>query len=555
MPVCRVALYDVSRLVGEELDVETLSDLLPRLKCEVEGVEGGYVEYEATHDRPDLFSAEGLARALRGLLGFELGLRTFRVERSGKAFNEGPSYRPYILLATVHGLSLDDEAIVQVMQLQEKLHATYGRDRRRVSIGVYDLSKVTFPVRYVEADPDSNRFVPLDFEEEMSLRKILERHPKGVQYAHLLAGKERYPLLLDSRGRVLSMPPIVNSEETRVTERTRDILIDVTATDRKAAEDVLAVVTTALAERGEKIGLVEVLSDEGSWLLSLEPGSVEFDVELVERVVGVRLTAEEAAECLKRMRLGAEAFGTTVKALVPVYRLDVLHPIDLVEDVAMGYGLDKLVPEFMPPQHAGREDRLELFCRKLRELVAGFGFQEVLNYMLTSKEVLYGLTGAPEVTTVEVLNPRQSQYSCLRTWLTPQLLQVLSKSKHADYPQKVFECGDVVLVDERYENSVREERRLAMAICDSKVTLTDMHAVIDSLMKLLGLRYKLVKSAHPTFIGGRYATVEVEGVNAGFVGEVHPQVLVNWGLEKPVVAAELNVNALFGLLAVPRSGH
>jgi len=283
MPVCRVALYDVSRLVGEELDVETLSEMLPRLKCEVEGVEGGYVEYEATHDRPDLFSAEGLARALRGLLGFELGLRTFCVEHSGKAFNEGPSYRPYILLATVHGLSLDDEAIAQVMQLQEKLHATYGRDRRRVSIGVYDLSKITFPVRYVEADPDSNRFVPLDFEEEMSLREILERHPKGVQYSHLLAGKERYPLLLDSRGKVLSMPPIVNSEETRVTERTRDVLIDVTATDRKAAEDVLAVVTTALAERGEKIGLVEVLSGEDSWLLSLEPRSVELNVELVEQ--------------------------------------------------------------------------------------------------------------------------------------------------------------------------------------------------------------------------------------------------------------------------------
>jgi phenylalanyl-tRNA synthetase beta subunit (EC 6.1.1.20) len=193
MPVCRVALYDVSRLVGEELDVETLSEMLPRLKCEVEGVEGGYVEYEATHDRPDLFSAEGLARALRGLLGFELGLKMFRAERSGKAFNEGPSYRPYILLATVHGLSLDDEAIAQVMQLQEKLHATYGRDRRRVSIGVYDLSKVAFPVRYVEADPDSSRFVPLDFEEEMSLREILERHPKGVQYAHLLAGKEKVP--------------------------------------------------------------------------------------------------------------------------------------------------------------------------------------------------------------------------------------------------------------------------------------------------------------------------------------------------------------------------
>ena len=549
MPVCRVALYDVSRLVGEELSAEELSELLPRLKCEVERVEGGYIDYEATHDRPDLFSAEGLARALKGILGLEVGLRVFRAEPSGVAVNEGPSYRPYVLLATVHGLSLDDEAITQIMQLQEKLHATYGRDRRKVSIGVYDLSKVSFPVRYVEADPEKVSFVPLDFEEELSLKEILERHPKGVQYAHILAGKERYPLLVDGKGRVLSMPPIINSEETRVTESTRDVLVDVTAVDKKAAEEVLAVVATSLAERGERIGLVEVRSAGGSWTLSLEPRRMELDVGLVERLVGIRLTAGEAAECLRRMRFGAEASGSKVEVLVPAYRIDVLHPVDLVEDVAIGYGFDRIEPEFMPPQHAGREDRLEVFSRRLRELVAGFGFQEVLNYMLTSKEVLYGLTGAPELPTVEVLNPRQPQFSCLRTWLTPQLLQVLSRSKHADYPQRIFECGDVAWVDEREENCVKEERRLAMAICDSKVTLTDIHAVVDSLMKLLGLRYRLVRGEHPTFISGRYAVVEVEGVSVGFVGEVPLQVLVNWGLEKPVVVAELSVSALFSLLA------
>lgn len=555
MPVCRVALYDVNRLVGEELSVEELSELLPRLKCEVEGVEGGYVEYEATHDRPDLFSAEGLSRALKGLLGLEVGLRRFSVEAAGKAVSEGPPYRPYVLLATVHGLSLDDEAIAQIMQLQEKLHATYGRDRRRVSIGVYDLSKISFPVRYTRADPDRVSFVPLDFDREMSLREILERHPKGVQYSHLLAGRSEYPLLVDSKGLVLSMPPIVNSEDTRVTERTRDVLVDVTATDRKAAEEVLAVVVTSIAERGERIGLVEVVSPEGSWTLNLEPREMLLDVGLVESVVGLRVSAEEAAECLRRMRFGAEAVGgEAVKALIPAYRLDVLHPVDLVEDVVMGYGLEALTPEFMPPQHAGGEDRLEAFSRRLRELVVGFGFQEVANYMLTSKDVLYGMMCAPELPTVEVLNPRQPQFTCLRTWLTPQLLQVLSRSKHADYPQRIFECGDVAWVDEREENAVREERRLAMAISDSRATLTDVHAVIDSLMRILGLRYRLVKGEHPSFIRGRYALVEVEGVNVGFLGEVHPQVLVNWGLEKPVVVAELSVSALLDLLARRGSG-
>lgn len=549
MPACRVALSDLSRLVGCELELSELEELLPSLKCEIEAVEGDRVSYEATHDRPDLFSAEGLSRALKGLLGIERGLRRFDVEKVGGAINEGPAYRPYVLLATVHGLRLDDEAISQLMQLQEKLHATYGRDRRKVSIGIYDLSQLRFPIRYLEASPDAARFVPLDCREEMSLREVIKRHPKGVQYAHLLAGRERYPLLVDSEGRVLSLPPIVNSEDTRVTEGTTDVLVDVTATDAKAAVEVLTVMVTSIAERGDRIGLVDVLQGDRVYTLSLDPTEMALDVRLVERLTGLKLQPSEVSACLSKMRFDAKIEGDTLRVLVPAYRVDILHPVDLVEEVVMGYGFDKLEPELMPPQHAGGEAPLEVFCRKLRELVAGFGFQEVQNYMLTSKDVLYALMEAPEIPSAEVQNPRQTQFSCLRTWLTPQLLQVLSRSKHADYPQRIFECGDVVLMDPESENRTREERRLALAMCDTRVSLTDILAVVDALMGLLGLECALKRAEHPSFIRGRYAVVEVEGLQLGFVGEVHPRVLVNWGLDRPVAVAELSVSTLYDLLA------
>ncbi len=552
MPVCTAALFDVNRLTGLDLSASDLEELLPRLKCEVEGVEGGYVTYEATHDRPDLFSAEGLSRALKGLLGVEEGLRRFSVRRVGGALNEGPAYRPYVLFATVHGLRLDDEAIRQMMQLQEKLHATYGRGRRRVSIGVYDLSRIKLPVRYVEADPDAVRFVPLDSSEEMTLREIVRRHPKGREYGHLLEGKEKFPLLVDAEGEVLSLPPIVNSEGTRVTERTTDVLVDVTATDLRSAQEVLAVMVTSIAERGGEIGVVEVQSRDGVQALSLEPRVMTLDPSLVERIAGLSLEAREVAQHLRRMRFDAEVEGGVLRVLVPPYRIDVLHPIDLVEDVVIAYGIERLVPQFMPPQHSGAEDPLEVFSRRLRELVVGFGFQEVNNYLLTSEEVLYELMNAPAQPTVRVANPKPPQFTCLRTWITPQLLQVLARSKHADYPQRIFECGDVVLVDESSENMTREERRLALAVSDTRASLTDILAVVSELMRLMGLSYSLRRGEHPSFIRGRYAVVEVGGVSIGFVGEVHPAVLANWGLEKPVVAAELSVTAIYGLLS-PRS--
>ena len=313
MPVIEVLISDLERLLGTKLTRAEVEDLLPRVKCEVESVEGDVVVYEATHDRPDLYSAEGLARALRGLLEIEVGLPKFKV--SGDLIPvecRGPSYRPYVLVAAVRGLKLDDEAVRQAMQLQEKLHATYGRNRRKVSIGIYDLSKIEPPVRYVTVKPDEVSFVPLDFTEEMTPREILEKHPKGVEYGHLLKGYDVYPLLVDSKGLVLSMPPIINSEDTRVTEETRDVLIDVTGTDLRAMMEVLTVVATSLFERGEEIVRAEV---KGSWgtevLPKLDPYVVRFDPSLVEALGGVKMGVEEIVKMLEKMRMEA-TFSTGI---------------------------------------------------------------------------------------------------------------------------------------------------------------------------------------------------------------------------------------------------
>ena len=546
MPVIEVAVWDLERLSGKALTRSELEDLLPRLKCEVEGYEGDYVYYEATHDRPDLFSAEGLARALRGLLGVELGLPRFEIADARlKGVNEGPDYRPYVFFAAVYGARLDDEAVKQIMQLQEKFHVTYGRNRSKVSIGVYDLSKVKPPIKYVAADPDSVRFVPLDFAEPLSLREILRKHPKGIEYGHLISDYEKYPLLIDSEGTVLSMPPIINSEDTRVTEDTRDLFIDVTATDPRTGLKVLTIIATSIAERGGKIGIVEIEGRGGSLATPvLDPERHMLNVDLVERLAGISLPPEEVVDLLRRMRMDARLLDNAVEVLVPAYRVDVLHPVDLVEEVVMAYGYERLAPVFTPPPHPGREDPLEVFTRTVRETMVGLGFQEVNNYMLTSKEVLYTKMRAEEIPTVEVENPRQETYSCLRTWITPQLMEVLSRSKHADYPQRIFEVGDVVLIDESSENMTREERRLAFAVAGRGVTLTDALAVLKAFLATFGLSYSLVPTRHPSLIEGRAARILVNGTDVGIIGEVHPEVLSNHELTVPVAVSEINIDEL-----------
>lgn len=545
MPVIDVYLWDLERLVGRGLSKEEIEETLPKVKCEIEEIDGELISYEATHDRPDLYSAEGLGIALRGLLDVERGLPRYRVRGVvGKGYAEGPDYRPYVLFATVYGVSLDDESIRQLMQLQEKIHITYGRDRRKVSIGLYDLRGIRLPVKYVAVDPKSVKFSPLDFREEMTPTEILRKHPKGVAYRHLVAGRGKVPLIVDAEGKVVSFPPIVNSEEFRVTQETRDILIDVTGIDLNAARKVISIMATAVAERGGEIGLVEMHAPWGEEVSPrLDPEKINYDVSLNRRLLGLDLGVSETAQLLERMRMNATPLGDkTLEVKYPFYRTDILHQVDIAEEVAMAYGYENIEPQSMRPLHPGRENGLEVFTRSIREAMVGLGFLEINNYMMTSTALMFDKMNVPKTKIIEVSNPRHEAFHALRNWIIPQLLETLASSKHAGYPQKIFETGDVVLVTDK--NEIVEERHLAFLLADKKITLTDGLAILRALFELYGLRYELRPGEHPSFIPGRFAEIIVGGTSIGFAGEIHPSVLLNFGLEVPVVASELDIEEI-----------
>ncbi len=557
MPVIRVVKYDLERIVGRILSREEILEYLPRVKCEVEYIDDdGTIEYEATHDRPDLYSAEGLGRALRALMGLEVHRYKF-IDEGVKAYSRGVPGRPYVAFAIVRDLELDDEAVKQIMQLQEKLATTYGRRRRKASIGVYDLDTVKPPIYYELADPIKTRFTPLEEAKEMSLQEILVETEKGRLYRHLLKGWNKYPVLRDRDGRILSMPPIINSEDTKVTTSTRNVLIDSTGTDPKTVVDMVTIMATSIAERSGsgRIVYVDTYYPDKTVLRAPRDKGVELVVRTsdVEDLLGVPIGTDKLLELLARMGYRVEKISEEeVKAEAPPYRIDVLNYTDIAEDAAMALGYELIGRNALnlpPATHPGRIHPIEFLSRTMRKILVGYGFLEVANYMMSNPKEQLELLEQGELELVKVSNPKMEKYTVLRRWLAPGLLSVYLEN-HENRPEmKIFEIGDVVVPSKESETGAVSERRLGLLISHQKTTLTDGIAYLTVIFERLGLKPSYHKGEVKGFLPQRTAIVEVNGEEVGFVGEVHPKILYEKGVENPVVIAEISLDKILRMIS------
>ncbi len=545
-----VRKWDLERFLRKELSYGEVMGLLPKLKCEVEDLSGGLITYEAPHDRPDLFSVEGLARALKSLITCESQYFNL-VDRGLKAFNYGVPLRPIAAFGVVEDLELDDEAVSQIMNLQEKLHATYCRNRVKASIGVYDLDKIALPVNYTLADPDSTYFTPLGEKRSMSLREIISETEKGRAYGHVISGWEKYPLIIDSSGVALSMPPIINSDETKVTSETKRVLIDSTGVDLKTVLNMVTIMATSIAERSSsrKIVFVDTYTSDGGVVRAprVSQGVFSINVRDASSLLGFKVDPGLAANSLSRMGHRVLSVSESdVVVEVPPYRIDVISWVDLAEDIAMAVGyveIGRNALELPPARHSGRVHPLEHLSREIRHVFIGMGFMEVANYMMSNPMAQNEVFGSKEPL-VEVLNPKMDKYTCLRRWLTPGLLEVVQVNQERAKEIAVFEVGDVVVVDSSSETGARSERRVGFALSSSEITLTDGLAVLKSLGDAMGWAVEFRETAIAGFIPERTASVFINEVEAGFVGEVDPRTLVKLGVLKPVVVCELCLNKL-----------
>ena len=557
MPTVELNREDLESLLGMRLpeDVEELNEILAYVKGEVKGLDYEEIRIELKDsNRADIWSAEGLARALRGFLGLEGGLKEYRVAgSSGVEVYVNPrlkDIRPYIGCAVVKDVKLTDAAIRQIMRFQDKMDQTYGRNRRRTSIGLYEFDLVKPPLHFTVAKPKEISFVPLEFDEELTLEEILEKHPKGRDYGHIVRQFPVWPIFMDSENHVLSFPPIINSNDLgRITEKTRNVLIEVTGTSYETVLDTLINVTVALADRGGAIYSAEIhypyLGMADDVTPNLDVDTISLDISYVQRFIGLKLNASEIIPLLEKARYGiAESSETRIVVQVPCYRVDVLHPIDVVEDIAIAYDYNRIPDEWPQLATVGKISDETIFRDYIREIMVGLGFQEVLTYIMSNPETLFAKMNLKPSRVVELANPKITSMTCLRNWLLPSLMELLSHNVHVDYPQRIFEVGYCVVHDEKRENKTRDIEKLACVNIHSNANFTEAKAQLDALLSNLGVKYDLEETRHESFIEGRAGKIMLGKKEAGIIGEIHPQVLQNWELENPASAFEISIDQL-----------
>ena len=543
MPLVTFDYKDFIQVLGYDIPKETLIERLPMIGGDFSHVDGDEINIEFFPNRPDLTSVEGIARASRAFFGLKTGLQTYQLHPSDVILQVDASVkpvRPYVTTALVKNVRMTDELITSLMGLQEKLHVGLGRNRKKVAIGVHNAEPVTPPFTYKAVDPDAVSFVPLAKDESMTLREILRHHEKGVDYAYLLESCSKYPLIVDAHDNVLSFPPIINGTLTEVTPHTKDIFIDVTGTDRKAINYALNIVTTALAERGGTLYQTTVL-DEGKKIVSPDftPLKQKLSVATVNRILGTQLKEKEVETYLKMMGHNAtNAKGGTLTVEVPSWRPDILHEVDLIEDVAVGYGFDRFETDFPKAFTFGRTLPHHGFHEQVRSVMIGLGYNEVTTFVISNEKDEAIRLGLPKKNLVEIENPIGEEYSTLRASLLSSLLKLLRENRHHPLPQQIFEVG--VIVDSQAKNRYR----LAGMKIDAKAHFTECKALVETLMRECGEKLVIKEATHAAFIDGRCAAVVHNGVDIGVFGELHPKTIQEFSLEYPMIAFELAIDYL-----------
>ncbi len=567
MPVVDVDPDELRALTGTDRSDDRLKDDLFGLGLEYEGdTEEGEFQLEFAPDRLDRLSVEGVARSLRYQYGEDRGTYvpptndpdwTIEVEESV------PEERPYVTGAVVRGVDLDEAGLDSLIQLQEKLHATMGRKRAKGAIGIHDLTMLkgrsatgegSPSIRYTGVEPAEPRFVPLDSNEELTPAEVLEEHPTGREYADLVEGYDRYPAIYDELG-LFSFPPVINGRRTEVSTDSRELFVELTGTDQWTIDRMCAIVCYALSARGATIEEVEVEYPDRTLLRpDFEIREKRITHERIERMLGMEFEPETVIDCLERSGLSAtQVLGeeTAYDVEVPPYRVDVLHPVDVIDDVGRAYGFNSLIPRYPDVSTVGgRHDQTRLEDAA-RSVLVGLGFEDMLDFHLINEAENFDrlrvasdddAVGAGEPATIR--EPYSEDYTMLRTWALPSLLMVLENNTHRSYPQNLAEIGLAAEVDDSTETGVAERRTVAGVLARTDASYEDVKGVLQAITRNFGVDLETPPVDHPTFIDGRAASVVIDGQPVGVVGEVHPEVLVEHDLELPVSAFEFRLDAL-----------
>ena len=556
-------------LLGKKYDYETLEDRLTCGKAELdEKPDTSMPENERVikielndTNRPDLWSTAGVARQLRIHSGGEHADYTSFMSKEGSVIDCGnrvvtvdpqlKDIRPYMIGFVISGKPIDEPMLLDIIQTQEKLCWNFGRKRRSVSMGVYRSSMIQWPVHYKAVDPDKTSFVPLQCEEEMTCRQILTDHPKGKDFGWILKDKPMFPLLVDDKGEIMSMAPIINSATLGAVQvGDSDLLVEMTGTDMTSLLLSANIVACDFADAGYEIlpCKVEHPYDTGYGKTIVAPyyfqKPAKASLAAINKLLGSNLSAEEAKVALERMGNTVSINGDDVEVQIPPYRNDFLHEVDVIEDVMMGMELSAFPPEKPRDFTIGRLSPVTLFSRKAKTLLVGLGYQEMIFNYLGSKRDYIDRMNIDGKDVIEISNPMSENYQFVRPSIIASLLGAESGSGNAVYPHKIFEIGKVAFLCDEEVTGTRTRQSLGFLTAAGDANFNTAASEVATLLHFLDHEYVVAEANDPRFIPGRQAQILVNGKSVGIFGEVHPIVLENWAISVPCVAGELDVEEL-----------
>ena len=519
----------------------------------VESVTEEEFSVDITANHPDLLSISGFSRAILRFLGKKTGIREYNVEKGEKNYKvtiekSVKKVRPYTVCAIAKNLKFNDEKIKEIIDIQEKLHGSYGRNRKKLAIGIYPLEQIKLPIRFLAKKPEEIKFQPLEFPREINGRQILSQHPTGREYANLLKDEGVFPIFIDENNEILSMPPIINSHKTgKITEETKEIFIECSGFNKQYLEKTLNMIVTAISDLGGKIYSMEIDDEKEGKSISpnLENEKMPISLDYINKIIGLELTEKEMIKLMEKMNLGYIKEKEKSYALIPPYRTDILHEIDIAEDIAIAYGYENLIPEIPQIATIGSEDPISILKRKISDILIGLNILEISTYHLSTKEKQFKDIGIKDFKNdmIEVVDSK-TENNILRTSLLAQSIEVLSKNSDATYPQKIFELGKIFYDDEENETKIGEKESLCISLCHEKANFTEAKQTLDYLMRMMNIKYQLKEEEHPSFISGRCGKIFINNKPVGIIGEIAPFVLKNNKIKMPVASLEIDIENL-----------
>ncbi len=565
MPKIEIYEEPFYRALGKKYGNEELIELLTAAKAELDEhlKDEGLLKIELNDtNRPDLWSMAGLARQLNIYLGEPItGYDFFSTKEELKDYSSRvvevdaglKSIRPYFAAFVARGRAIDEPQLKDLIQTQEKLCWNYGRRRSSISMGVYRADLIDFPIKYRAVDPDATSFVPLDMEKELSLRQILTEHPKGVEYGSIVADYSLFPFLEDNKGEVLSFPPIINSAHLgAVKVGDSEHLIEMTGTDMESLLHAASIVACDLADEGYEILPVKVIypfdTPYGKEIVTpyYFQSDVTMDIDYAAKLLGEKLTVEDGVRFVLKMGSKVKVKGSALTVTPPPYRNDFLHPVDVVEEIMIGRGMDSFKPVWPEDFTVGRLSETEIYNRRIREIMVGLGYQEMIyNYLGSRRDFMERMNLNGE-DIIEIANPMTENYEIVRNSQLPNLLSSESVSANGVYPHRIFEIGKIAYKDSSENYGSVTQNTISFLIADGEAGFNDANSHLSALFFYLTREYSLQEVEDPRFINGRVGGIICNGVKLGIIGEFHPAVLDNWGIQMPCVGAEIDIDLLMG---------